>query len=105
MCIGEPLGAGVVEVRQRALLERLRRILVVGNRPLRVNREPARRPLDPLRWVEPRVAQLDPPLSFQGYSPVTIADFRMEAVWFVLWLLGRLLMFRQSVPTRWQADD
>ena len=44
-------------------------------------------------------------LEDQGYSPATIADFRLEAVWFVLWLLGRPLMFGQSVPTRWQADD
>ena len=33
--IGEPLRPGVVEIRQRALLERLRRVLVAGNRPLR----------------------------------------------------------------------
>ena len=34
--IGEPLRAGVVEVRQRALLERLGRVLVARNRPLRI---------------------------------------------------------------------
>ena len=34
--IGEPLRAGVVEVRQRALLQRFRCVLVAGNRPLRI---------------------------------------------------------------------
>ena len=34
MRIDEPLRAGVVEVRQRALPERLRCVLVAGDRPL-----------------------------------------------------------------------
>ena len=42
VCIDEPLGAGVVEVRQGALLERLRHVLVAGNRRLSDSRGPAR---------------------------------------------------------------
>ena len=68
-CVGidEPLGAGVVEVRQRALPERLCRVLVAGNRPLRIAADRLVHPLDPLGRVEPAVAQLDQPLSFQGF--------------------------------------
>ena len=66
--IGEPLRPGVVEVRQRALLERLRRVLVAGNRPLRIAGNRLVHPLDPLGWVQPPVAQRDQPLSFQGYN-------------------------------------
>ena len=47
--IGEPLRAGVVEVRQRALFERLRRVLVAGKWPLRGSRGPVRPPTRPTR--------------------------------------------------------
>ena len=47
--IGEPLRAGVVEVRQRALLERPRRPLVARNRPASDSRRPDRRPTRPTR--------------------------------------------------------
>ena len=54
--IGEPLRPGVVEVGQHALLERLRRILVAVNRPLRIAGRRLVDPFDPFRRVEPPVA-------------------------------------------------
>ena len=42
-------------------------------------------------------------LTDQGYRPVTIADYRLEAVWFVLFLLDRSLSFRQAVPSDWRT--
>ena len=59
MGVCEPLRAGVVEVRQRALLQRLRRVLVARNRTLRIAGNGLVHPLDPLGRVEPPVAQLD----------------------------------------------
>ena len=65
--IGQPLRPGVVEVRQRALLERLRRGLVAGHRPLRVAGNRLVHPLDPFGRVQPAVTQFDQPLRFQGF--------------------------------------
>ena len=59
--ISEPLRAGVVEVRQRALPELLGGILVTGNRTPRIAGDRFVHPLDPLGRVEPPVAQLDEP--------------------------------------------
>ena len=67
--VGEPLRAGVVEVRQGALLEGLLRIVVARNRTLRVAGNRPVDPLDPFGRVEPAVAQLDQPLSFPGLRP------------------------------------
>ena len=47
--IGEPLRPGVVEARQRALLERLRRVFVAGHWPLRVAGHRLVDPVDPTR--------------------------------------------------------
>ena len=58
VCVGEPLRAGVVEVRQRSFLERLRRLLVARNGPLRITGNRLVDPLDPLGRVEPAVAQI-----------------------------------------------
>ena len=80
--IVEPLRAGVVEVRQRALLERLRRVLVAENGPHRVSRNRLVNPLDPFRRIQPAVAQLEQPLTFPGYSPLdrdNVGELRM--VW------------------------
>ena len=57
--VGEPLRAGVVEVRQRALPERLRGVLVVGNRTPWISGCQLIHPLDPFGRVEPAGAQLD----------------------------------------------
>ena len=54
--IGEPLRPGVVEVRQRPLLERLGRVLVAWNRPLRVAGNRLVDPLDPFGRIQPVVA-------------------------------------------------
>ena len=59
MRIDEPLRAGVVEVRQRALPERLRSLLIARNGTLRISRSRLVHPLDPFRRVEPPVAQFD----------------------------------------------
>ena len=67
VCIGEPLRPIIVEVRQRALLERLGGGLVARNRTLRIAGDRLVHPVDPFRRVEPAVAQLDEPLSFQGF--------------------------------------
>ena len=68
VCVGEPLGAGVVEARQRALFERLCRVLVAGNRPLRIAGNRLVHPLDPLGRVEPPVAQ--PAVELPGLPPL-----------------------------------
>ena len=65
--VGEPLRAGVVEVRQRAFLERLRRVLVAGDRALGIAGNRLIDPLDPFGRVEPAVTQLDEPSGFQGF--------------------------------------
>ena len=62
--IAEPLRPDVVEVRQRALLERLRRVLVTRKRTLRVA---GNRLVDPPARIQPAVAQLDQASGFQGY--------------------------------------
>ena len=67
VCVGEPLGTALVEARQRALLERLRRVLVAGNGTLRVAGNRLVDPLDPLRRVEQAVAQCDQSSGFQGF--------------------------------------
>ena len=59
--VREPLRAGVVEVRQRTFLERLRGVLVAGNWTLRIAWDWLVHPLDPLGWIEPAVTQLDEP--------------------------------------------
>ena len=64
MCVDEPLRASVVEVRQRALLERLRRVLVTGNWTLWVA---GNRLVDPFGRIEPAVTQLDESSGFQGF--------------------------------------
>ena len=46
--------------------ERLRRVLVAGNRPFRIAGDRLVDPLDPFGRVAPPVAQLYQPLSFQG---------------------------------------
>ena len=48
------------------LFEGLRRVLVAGNRPLRVAGNRLVDPLDPFRWIEPAVPPLDHPSGFQG---------------------------------------
>ena len=65
--IDEPLRASVVEVRQRALLDRLRRGLVAGNRAFRIAGDRLLDPLDPLGRVKPAVAQFCEPSGFQGF--------------------------------------
>ena len=65
--ISEPLRPGVVEVRQRALLERPCRLLVARYQTLRVAGNRLVDPLDPFGRVEPAVPLLDQPLSFQGF--------------------------------------
>ena len=70
MSVGEPLRAGVVEVRQRPFPERLRSALVAWDRALRVPRNGLVDPLDPLDpfgRIQPAVAQLDQPSGFQGF--------------------------------------
>ena len=61
------LGPCVIKVRQHALLDCLRRLLVAGNRTLRVAGDRFVDPVDPFQRVEPSVAQLDEPSGFQGY--------------------------------------
>ena len=75
VCVVEPLRAGVVEVRQRALLERLRRVLVAGHRTFRVARNRLVDPRHPLRRVEPPVAQLDEAAGFQGFRCYIVANY------------------------------
>ena len=67
VCVGEPLRAGVVEVCQRAFLERVRRFLA-RNGPLRITGNRFVDPLDPLGWVEPVVTQLDEASGCEGYD-------------------------------------
>lgn len=55
VCVGESLRAGVVEVRQHAFLERIRRFLVARNGRLRITGNRLVDPLDPLGRVEPAV--------------------------------------------------
>ena len=64
--VGKPLRAGVVEVRQRASLERLRGVLVAGNRTLGIAGNWLVHPVDPLGRIEPAVTQLDEPLGGLG---------------------------------------
>ena len=61
VCVHEPLRPGVVEVRQRALPERLRGLLVPRNGTGRISRSRLVNPLDPFRRVQPAVAQVDEP--------------------------------------------
>ena len=61
MSVREPLGAGVVEVGQRAPLEFVGRRFVAGNRALRIAGDGLVHPFHPLRRVEPSVAQLHQP--------------------------------------------
>ena len=67
--VGEPLRASVVEVRQRALLECLRRVLVARSRPLRIAVDRLVHPLDPFGRVEPAITQLDEPSGFPRLQP------------------------------------
>ena len=62
--IDEALRAGVVEVRQRALLQRPCRLLVAGGGPLRIAGNRLVDPLNPFRRIQPTVAQLDRPSGF-----------------------------------------
>ena len=64
--VGEPLRALVVEVRERALPQRLRGVLVARNRPPRVPGDRLVHPVDPFRRVEPPVPQLDEPPGVEG---------------------------------------
>ena len=61
VCVHEPLRPGVVEVRQRALPERLRGLLVARNGTSRISRSRLVHPLNPFGRVEPSVAQFDEP--------------------------------------------
>ena len=65
--IAEPLRPDVVEVRQRALLERLRRVLVTRKRTLRVA---GIRLVDPPARIQPAVAQFNQTSGFQGFWPL-----------------------------------
>lgn len=75
MRIGEPLRTGVVEVGQRPLLERLRRILVAGNGALREARNWLVDLLDPFGRIQPAVAQFHESLRFQGFRGGTLANY------------------------------
>ena len=44
------------------------------------------------------------PLERQGHRLRAVAEFRPEAVWFVLWLLGRPLARGDRVPERLEED-
>ena len=66
--VDEPLRAGVVEVRQRALLEHLGRVLVARNQPLRIPGDRLVNSLDPFGRVEPAITHLDESSGFQCYS-------------------------------------
>ena len=59
MRVHEPLRSVVVEVRQRALPERLRSVLVSGHGTPRVTGSRLVHPVDPLGRIEPPVARLD----------------------------------------------
>ena len=63
------LRPGIVEVRQRALLERLRRVLAAGNGTLRISGDRLVDSLDPLGRVEPAVTTVRPAFGFPGLQP------------------------------------
>ena len=69
--VGEPLRTVVVEVRQRALPERLRGILIAGDGTPWVSRNRLIHPLDPFWRIEPPVPQLHEPPGGRanGYRP------------------------------------
>ena len=71
MYINKPLRVGVVEVRQRALLERLRGVLVTRDETPRIPEDRLVDPFDPFGRVKPSVAQIDQLSGLLGYSQGT----------------------------------
>ena len=66
MGVGEPLGAGVVEVGEGALLQLLGRGFVAGNGTLGIAWDRLVYPFDPFGRVEPAVAQFYKPAGSGG---------------------------------------
>ena len=73
----EPLGPGVVEVSQSSLPEFLGCGIVAGDRVFGIAGYRLAHPLDPFRWVEPAVAELDQaPGSMVTWRRVPLREFR-----------------------------